>query len=229
MSSTRNTHEIDEMMEQASAALARTDYFAAERLADCAMRMAHAAQDYERMARIALPLQEARRQRYQMALDLGRVEIVKLPITDEMPIDPGCWLVQPPHVGAEARRMRLMALDRQIPAAVLCREPRTSAGLVPIVAVGGGMTVRCRILPPANPDKPDLAWFAEAMEQLGDAAVESIDPTMEITRRVSAVLDRLDAMPDHEDLHQVLEAYCREAAAERAAKKKKKSVARSQT
>jgi hypothetical protein len=91
------------------------------------------------------------------------------------------------------------------------------------------MTIRARILPPKDDAKPDMAWFTDAMEQLGDAAIDSIDPTMEISRRVSAVLDRLDAVPEHEELHQVLEAYCREAAADQAAKlKKKKSTAGTQ-
>jgi hypothetical protein len=228
MTATRSTVEIDELMERASQSLRETDYFEAERLADAALKMAHQAHEYERMSKIILPLQESRRQRYQRALDVGKVKAYETPVTEETKAKAGCWVVQPPLVGADARRLRLLALEQRVNAAVICREPRTQAGLTPVVAVGGGLTVRARIMPPKSDVKPDMAWFVEAMEQLGDAAIDSIDPTMEITRRVSAVLDRVDAVPEHEELLQVLEGYCREAAAERAAKLKKKAMARSQ-
>ncbi|MFN3311207.1 MAG: ABC transporter permease, partial [Thermomonas sp.] len=45
----------------------RRDYFAAERLCLEALELAHKACDYERMARICLPLQEARRQKRDLA------------------------------------------------------------------------------------------------------------------------------------------------------------------
>jgi hypothetical protein len=54
--------------------------------------------------------------------------------------------------------------------------------------------------------------IAEAGEQLGDAAIESIDPTAEPARQVDALLERLDAFPDHEKLHQALEEACQVAA-----------------
>src|SRR5689334_10244420 len=63
--------QIDRMMERASTALEAMRYFEAERLASTALRRAHAAADFERMARILLPLQEARRQKRQLAVDSG--------------------------------------------------------------------------------------------------------------------------------------------------------------
>ena len=71
MTTTSREQKIDDLMESASAALAATRYFEAERLAWQALGAAHSAKDFERMGRIALPLQEARRQRYQQALDVG--------------------------------------------------------------------------------------------------------------------------------------------------------------
>ena len=68
--------KIDAMMEQASRALVGRDYFAAEKLALSALRRAHHDADYERMSRIILPLQEARRQKRDMAFETRKVFVV---------------------------------------------------------------------------------------------------------------------------------------------------------
>lgn len=208
--------KIDELMEKASEALAQTSYFEAERLASKAMEMAHAGREYEHMARIVLPLQEARRQRLQLALDTDAVVVVQHEITEEMEVGPGCYLVQPPQVGADARRLRLLALRREVPLAVVCREPLTQLRMWPVVAICPGLTVRTPIEPPDDEDAVDLAWFAGALEELGDWSLESMDDSMPVTRRIEALLQRLDAVPEHEGLHQVLGDACREAAEEAA-------------
>jgi hypothetical protein len=119
--------------------------------------------------------------------------------------------VQPPAVGADARRMRLAALRQEVPATILCREPRTRLGLCPVVAIGM-ITVRTKIAPPADWDTPDMAWYAGAMEQLGDAAIAMLDTGLELDRQVDFLISALDTVPDHEKLHQVLADVCREAA-----------------
>jgi hypothetical protein len=129
--------------------------------------------------------------------------------TDAVP--PGCHLFQPPLVGADARRFRLLAQQRQVAAAILCREPVIRMGLVPVVAIAPGATVRCKVRPPASVDRPSLEWFADALEALGDAATE-IDPELDVEKRIDALTARLDAIPDHEGLHRCLERTCREAA-----------------
>ncbi|MCH7592045.1 MAG: acyl-CoA dehydrogenase family protein [Planctomycetes bacterium] len=53
--------------------------------------------------------------------------------------------------------------------------------------------------------------FVDAMKALGDAAIQTIDLEKPATRRVENLMECLDAIPDHEQLHQVLEATCREA------------------
>ena len=212
MPGTVKMDQIDELMEKASDALTRTRYFDAEELAAKAMATARGAGDFDRMARICMPLQEARRQRMQQALDINRVTIVKDTVTDETKIKPGCYLVQPPQVGADARRLRVNALARKVPVAVVCREPRTQQGLWPIVAICPGFSVRAKVDPPAKPDKPDMAWYIAALEALGDEAIASIDAELDIDRRVDALLLRLEAHPDHEKLHQALAAACHEAA-----------------
>jgi hypothetical protein len=198
---------LKQAMEKASAALRRNQWFEAERLAQKALEGARSARDFGLMARITLPLQEARRQRLQAALDKTGVKIVDEPFGEAPKLKPGCHLIQPPLVGADARRLRLFALEQEIPVAVICREPRTKTGLCPIVCIGE-VTIRTRIAPPKNWDKPTVAWFAGAMEALGDAAIETLDRAALPVRQVDELIRRLDACPDHEKLHQALAEAC---------------------
>lgn len=202
---------VNSLMTKAQQALSRNHWFEAERMCARALDMARADGDFNLMARIVLPLQEARRQRMQAALDSKKLVVVDEPLTEERQLEAKCYLIQPPLVGADARRLRLLALERETPAMFLCREPKTQLGLCPIVAIGQ-VTVRTRIDPPKKWDKPDLAWFVGACEQLGDAAIETLDRTAEPARQVDALLERLDAVPDHEKLHQALAEVCKEAA-----------------
>ena len=211
MSASSRHEKVDEIMERAEAALRRSQWFEAERLAMRALELARAQDDFSTLSRVTLPLQEARRQRVQEALGARKLTILNADITEEMPLKPGCYLVEPPTVGADARRLRLAALRREVPVAVLCREPLSRLGLCPVVAIGQ-MTVRARIAPPKSWDKPDLKWYAEAMELLGDAAIEMLDTGLELDRQVDVLIAALDAVPDHEKLHQALAATCREAA-----------------
>ena len=211
--------KIDDLMEKASAALSRAACFEAERMALKALQMARQLGDWDRMARITQPLQEARRLRGQLAFQAAEagpgVVLLDQTVTENMAIEPGCYLVQPPLVGADARRFRLAALQKEIPVVVVCREPMTQLKLQPIVAIGAGTTVRTKIKPPKK-DEPTLEWFAEAMEALGDWAIDMVDREMELTRRIDTLIERLDVVPDHEKLHQVLAETCRERLAEEA-------------
>jgi hypothetical protein len=211
MSASPRHEKVDEIMERAEAALRRSQWFEAERLAQRAMEIARAQEDFALLARIALPMQESRRQRMQEAIGSRKVTILDSGITEDMPLKPGCYLVQPPSVGADARRLRLAALRREVPIAIMCREPKSRMGLCPVVAIGQ-VTVRARIEPPKDWDKPDHKWFTGAMEQLGDAAIEMLDTGLELDRQVDFLLAALDAVPDHEKLHQLLADVCREAA-----------------
>jgi hypothetical protein len=204
--------KIDEIMEKATAALKSGSYFEAERLADQALQSARRAEDFVRMARIILPLQEARRQRIMQALDAAESvtildEVVPEPEAD---IAPGAYLIRPPLVGADARRFRLAALRAEVPVAVVCREPLTLLRDCPIVAIGQ-VTIRTKIDPPDDPDHPAIEWFVDAMEALGDAAVASLDTGLEIDRQIDALIACLDSIPDHEGLHQRLIEACEEA------------------
>jgi len=206
---------IDDLMKRASDALSHMRYFEAERMANKALGMAREAGDFDRMARIVLPLQEARRQRYQQALDVDELVVIdQLPDEEETVLEPGCYLVTPPLVGADARRLRLTALNNDVPVAVICREPDDQLGQIPVVAITPGRTLRTKIEPPAA--EFNVAWIAEATEQLGDFAIQTLDPELEITRRIDALVQSLDALPEHENLHMELEAACKQALHEQA-------------
>ncbi len=219
---------IDHLMERASSALVTTNYFEAEALSLRALDRAALANDFERMARICLPLQEARRQKRHEAIDAGRTFIVSsLPIRGST-LEAGCYLVEPPLIGIEANTLREMCNRKKVPALVLCREPTTSAGKWPLVGVGGSdresLVIRVQVTPAqgfggAGPggkrddarEGPPGSWFLAMQEKLGDAAIEKLDPRIAPDYRALDVLEYLRAVPDHEKLHQALEQACRDA------------------
>lgn len=202
---------IDEQVQMAEAALRRAKWFEAERCALKGLEMARRAEEFELMASICLPLQEARRQRLQQALDAKKIVVLNEGVVEEMKVHPGCYIIEPPLVGADARRLRLAALRDEVPVAVLCREPINRMGQCPIVAIGG-VTVRTRIPPAKNHEKPTLSWFANALEELGNFAIETVDAGHDLDKQIDDLLAKLDAHPDHEGLHQTLMELCQEAA-----------------
>jgi hypothetical protein len=202
--------KIDEWRGAAESAVADGHYFEAERLAQKALTLCRSLGDFTRLIQALAPLKESRRQRLRIAMERGCVQVIDEPITEEMPVAPGCYLVQPPQVGADARRLRLLGQSQEVPLAVVCREPQTQTGLWPIVAICPGTTVRTRIEPPDEHDAPDLDWFGAALDELGDWAIASIDTELEASRRLDLLLDRLTAVPDHEGLHDAIAAVCRE-------------------
>ncbi len=213
MTSPAKAARIDELMQKAQSALKSARWFEAERLAQRALELAHQVGDFGRMGRIILPLQESRRQRAQLAADVTGIKWIEGEISEDHKVGPGMHMLQPPLVGADARRIRLTALRREVPTLILCREPSTRAGLVPIVAIGL-MTVRARIEPPEKPLKPSKQWFLAAIEQLGDEAIGMIDTGMDAVRQVDFAVSLLDSVPEHEELHTTLMRLCAQAEVE---------------
>lgn len=208
--------KIDKMMEEASQALANTDYFECERRASQALELAHTAADYERMARIILPLEEARRQRRLAAIDTGELRVVN-DYTDLEPLlegtEPppsGCYLIECPLVGADGRNLRERCYANRVDALVIVREPETQLGMWPLVMIGP-VTVRAYVRPPGDAD-PDTDWLVMASEALGDAAIQSVDTGADIFVQVHQLYDRLCTVIDHDRLHQALLGACEEAA-----------------
>lgn len=227
---------IDQLMERASHLLERRKYFDAERHCIEALDLAHRGSDFERMARILLPLQEARRQKRDMAVDAGEVFIVDEAVPKPGDLRPGMYLVQPPRVGLDGRMLREMADRQEVPIVVVTREPATRDGMWPVVSLGP-MVVRTRVKPAearkpakaAKPGKgkkkksestngdhgvirPSAEWFLEANEALGDAAIAgAMESTKSTMARLEELYLRLQSHPDHEKLHQALADTCREA------------------
>jgi len=229
MPTTSHPKRIDELIEKAMVSLNRGAYFECERMGIKALSMARQRRDFERMIKVAEVLMDVRQQRLDIALSCGKVTIFDGPVTDAMTVKPGCFLIQPPQVGADARRLRLAAFQTEVPVAVVCREPVTSLKLCPIVAICPGTTIRTQINPPRNLEKPTIKWFTGALEALGESAIESVDQGIEISRRIDATMERLDALPEHTGLHQLLIKLCRDAIeesnAEQADQKKSKTSA----
>ncbi len=202
---------IDKTMERASQALNETDYFACETLALDALTKAYAARDFERMARIVLPLQEARRQKRLAAADTGKIIRLSEREPDPADIEPACYLFEPMLVGAHGRNLRDAADELRIPVLVVVREPLTKSGHWPIVMLGP-VTVRARVAPPTD-EEPTIEWMLAASEALGDAAIDRVDDDETAPdQRVQSYLELLSVCPEHEKLHQSLERACRDAA-----------------
>ena len=235
-------------MDRASAALVATEYHACERFALRALTKARAADDFERMSRIVLPLLEARRQIRHEAADAGHREVLSRFPADG-PLRAGLYLVQPPLIGLEARTLREHFASKKVAAMIVAREPMTRDGLWPIVAVGqlnafhapdgrprrtgptDLLTVRVKVQPPAGvvstidqerpgitrdrmDGPPSAEWFAWASEMIGDHAIAQLKPEDPPAHRVDDLLEYLDAVPEHEKLHQRLAEECRKAASE---------------
>jgi len=216
---------IDVQMERASNALVAGRYFEAEKTALAALRRAYTAGDFERMARIALPLQEARRQKRQLAVDSGARFIYATLSGRRAGATQGCYLFQPPLIAADAKLFRETADAKQIPVLVVTREPLTREGKWPVVGVNGTISVRTRVDPPWKlervesvvckdsvdeaSDPPPAAWFEATAEALGDAALARLKPDDPAAWRVDDLIGFLECHPDHEKLHQRLADECR--------------------
>src|SRR5688572_26509938 len=144
---TQSQSKVDTLMEAASRALVQRRYFDCERLCMEAMERAFIAADYERMARILLPLEEARRQKRDLAFDSREVHLVDRLVPTGRNLRPGCYLVAPPRVGIDGRLLREAANKKKVPAIVVVREPESRDGLWPVVSIGP-VTIRTKVGPP---------------------------------------------------------------------------------
>lgn len=178
---------IDELMEQASQKLVAMDYLACERLCLVALALAREARDFQRYARILLPLQEARRQRRQIAADAGVVVLGEPRLAAEQVLDAhpgGClMLLSPPYSPDDEAAVRVLARRRGL--------------MVEAMVFDGAALRQC---------------FEQQMEREGDAAVAGVGtggPAQEQVDVLAAVLERVG---DHEIAHQRLAAAARRAA-----------------
>lgn len=200
---------IDALMERASRALEATDYFGAASRCVRAMGMARRAGDFGRMARICLPLQEARRQLRDLAMDSGRcVELRKLPAM-RAKLASGCVLLTPPLTAASAKTLRARYTRARVPVMVLSRENGPRKSVWTLIAGSG----RGRIGVDVNtPRRLTPAWMIAVQESLGDAAIRAVPADTSPAARVDALLKALAMVPDHEKVMQALAAACHDAA-----------------
>ena len=216
-----NPGQLEGLIGRAEAALSVHKWFEAIGPSERAMKSARAAGTLGPMARAAEILGGARAAVRAEALGVGSVFVMDSP--SARATEPGCYLVQPPLIGAEARSLRETLERRGVPALVVCREPMTHAGLWPLVGVGE-IVVRVQVDPPAGVEKsdgvthdrltapPPVGWFDTASAALGARALAEFDPDEPAWYRVDDLLDRLDAAADHAPLYEALAATCREAA-----------------
>ena len=201
MLAVNRTKQIQTQVDRAIEAAGEESWFLAESQWLKALIASRGRSDWRGMIEITEGLRAARRTLRRKALVRGSVRILDDAITETMTLSAGRYLVQPPLVGADARRLIQLGREQQVPISVICREPRTQAGLIPIVAIAPGTTVRDRIDPPAKESHPSVAWFKTALDAIGTAALERIDPADTVERRIDALLGCLDAIPDHDPLH----------------------------
>ncbi len=208
----KGSGQILKVMDQASQALVQGKYFQCERLADEALHAAWAGDELDLVARITLPLQEARRQRRLAALETGRVFFCneRVPKLDES-LQAGCYILSHPLVAADARRIALTALDLNTPVIAFAEEPLTQLGLLPVVVIGPA-TIRARISPPADDSARDTAWCLHVIEELTNQAITSLDAGRSAIRQLDDLIDRLDALPESELLHQRVAEAAQQAA-----------------
>ena len=144
------------------------------------------------------------------------------------PLAAGCYLLQPPMIGADAARLREAATAGGLPVRVLAREPMTREGKWPVVAVGD-VIVRAHVDPPERLERVEgsitkdaykgpapMNWFEAAIDALGREALGAIDAEEAAQHRVDDLLEIMSALPDHTGVIEALTRACEEARAQRA-------------
>lgn len=121
----------------------------------------------------------------------------------------GRYLVQPPLVARDASLLEGSLRSRGFSSVVCCREPVTSLGCCPIVALGSGVTVRVQIDEPKNPKKPTCAWFDHAIEELGHHVIESMNLDSPTLRQLDILVAHFSAIPTHTPAYRLAIDLCR--------------------
>ena len=217
---------LDELMETASQALADLDYAECEALCLEALHQSREAGDWPYYRRIVLPLQEARRQKRQAALDGPiRLGVSQRPenLQSLLPAgEAGCVVLTRPCVAEDAIALEKLAAAAGQAVEVLLADNPADAAEWTVRSFHGPAVSTARPAPnPAWRDTWTLAsqtkpptpahWFMQASEALGDAALASIRHPLGSVDRVIEIERLLLAAGDHELLHQALADAARAA------------------
>lgn len=172
-------------------------WFKAESDAIAAIDLARASEHWETLATEIENLQKARVQRANAAHNGKKVRLVQSAEEVDAVKDDGRYLVQPPLVARNAALLENALKSSGISCVVACREPLTSLGLCPVVALGSGVTVRIQVEEPENPQKPTCGWFDNALEELGNHVLEQLNTDATDQRQLDYLLAHLSAIPTH--------------------------------
>lgn len=200
--------KLDGIMDRASRALADMDYLACEALCLEALAEARDQRRFGCYARVLMPLQEARRQRRMIAaqgevrLDSSRPGFdADLWLTEQRA---GCIVLTHPHTADDARALDERARREKKFIEVLFADNASDASSWTLRSYAGPK-VSCDVPSPApRPGQSPAQWFLHATEQLGDAALRSIDDSLRGEALIRDLEARLRVFPDHELLHQRL-------------------------
>lgn len=184
---------LDSTMQQASEALARMDYLTCEALCLEALASARSSEQWSYYARILMPLQECRRQRRMIACDAGV-------FTDTTDVAEGVIVFTPPHTAESVDEVdRAMRQSRRHVEVLFVSDTSDTEWTV---RAHRGAGVAVAVTSPPNPI--DVAWFLRASEALGDAAIAQVQAPLGSSERVIQLEKMLNAVTDHEKLHQRL-------------------------
>jgi len=209
-------------MEQASQALAELDYPGCEALCLQALAEARARGDWAFYSRVVLPLQEARRQKRQAALDgpitLGTADHAGDALLLIDGVRAGCLVLTAPLSPDDADQLDRAARESGRAIEVLFAQPDTDGKYWAVHTYRGQLYQALRPAPPTEmqglplPGQDALPgskltpahWFMQASEHLGNAAIAMADEPMDAIERVALLEQALSAVGDHELLHQRL-------------------------
>lgn len=212
---------LDDVMETASQALAQMHYARCEALCVEALGKARDAAQWVMYQRILLPLQEARRQRRQSALD-GPILLGTHAKDDASSqrlegMTQGCIVLTWPYTASDAKAFHEKLHESSSPVELLFADNPAGATNWRITSMAGpGLSID---LPAPKPEwvgqwvdpsaiaPPTPAhWFMQASEALGNAALATIQAQPGTLDYLSALEDALACVDDHEILHQRLAA-----------------------
>jgi hypothetical protein len=203
----RTRTKLERSLAEADEALRHGRYFEAEEFCLDIVDVAAKHDHFDLVAQAVMPLLEARRQRRVAAVDTGRLFIVEGDLPHPPDLEPGVYLLQPPRVGVDGKRLRHAAGKLHIPTLVLVREPTTQMGLIPVVALAQ-RTIRTQVRPYTE---PSIEWVLSAAEALGDVAIDMVDVESSPADQVELLIECIHTHPDHEKLHQRLAKAAHEA------------------
>ncbi len=184
-------------------------WFKNEATAVVAIDATRASKNWSALATEIQNLSAARSEKAKQAHNGKSVQVIDT--AEELGVvkEDGRYLVRPPLVARDAALLEGSLRARGFSGVVACREPITSLGYCPIVALGSGVTVRVQVEEPKNPNKPACAWFDHVLEELGHHVVESIKLDSPKVRQLDYLVAHFSAIPTYTQAYRLAIELCR--------------------